>query len=98
MLKDLTSRWLKTLELQPEAPSGEMLDSASQEKGSLTHWRELSFQLGDAKLSIYPDGGFINGWKISDSRRLSIDDMDVTNSVGLRRKEDIKFYVTIENV
>lgn len=98
MLKDLTSRWLKTLEAQPDAPSGEMLDSASQEKGSLTHWRELSFQLGDAKLSIYPDGGFINGWKISDSRRLSIDNMDVSNSVGLRRKEDIKFDVTIENV
>lgn len=30
-----------------------------------THWRALSIQCGNKVLTIYPDGGFINGWNLS---------------------------------
>ncbi len=92
MLSDMTHQWLTTLD---PYPYGDMLDSISQEKGSLTHWRELSFRLGDTVLSIYPDGGFINGWKLKDSRLLGFEDMKVSNPIGLIRKETIKFDVAI---
>lgn len=94
MLSTMTKRWLSSLD---PYPYGTMLDSTSKEKGTLTHWRELSFRLGDTKLSIYPDGGFINGWNLKDHRLLTIDDMDASNPVGLFRKETIKFDVAIEN-
>lgn len=79
-------------------PYGELIDSTSMEKGSLTHWRELSFILYDTKLSIYPDGGFLNGWHLKDPRLLNIDDMDVSNPVRLARKETIKFDVALEKL
>lgn len=92
MLSDMTNQWLATLD---PYPYGDMLDSISQEKGALTHWRELSFRLGDTVLSIYPDGGFINGWKLKDSRLLGFEDMKVSNPIGLARKENIKFDVAV---
>lgn len=95
LLSTMTKRWLSSFDTYPY---GDLINSPSQEKGTLTHWRELSFQLGDIKLSIYPDGGFINGWRLTDSRRLTFDDMDVSTQISLSRKEDIKFDVTIENV
>lgn len=95
MLSDMTKRWLSSLE---PYPYGTLLDSSSKEKGSLTHWRELSFTLGNTRLSIYPDGGFINGWSLKDPRLLSIDDMDVSNPIGIARKETIKFDVAIEGI
>lgn len=92
-LSDRTKKWLACL---GPYPYGMLMESPSLERGTLTHWRELSFKLGDKKLSIYPDGGFINGWKLSDSRFLKDVDMDVANPIGLSRKENIKFDVIIE--
>lgn len=91
-LTHITERWLDGLTY----PYGDLEEIHSQEKGSLTHWRVLTFRLGNTSLSIYPDGGFINGWKPGRDRFYTDADMDVTNPITLRRAEDIKFDITLE--
>ena len=52
------------------------------------------------KLSIYPDGGLMNGWSISrnNHRYLSPDEVDASTDVLLTRNQEIKIAVTIETV
>ena len=63
-LKLLTTDWLKNLSYNEDI-KGDLVPIQSGDKRSLTHWRELSIICGKKKLSIYPDGGFINEWNIS---------------------------------
>lgn len=94
-LKGLSRIWIDNIEV-----SGELKPLISQDKNKLTHWRELSFECGGKKLSIYPDGGLLNGWAISrnNSKHFERDETDSNDDILLTRNQEIKIDVTIENV
>ncbi len=55
-------------------------------------------------MSIYPDGGFLNGWVFKKntenhvrSKFYTNDNTDTTDDITLRREHDIKYDITIEN-
>jgi hypothetical protein len=98
-LKELTNAWINDLsEIDIE---GTLIPIVSADKRSLTHWRELSFICGNKKLSIYPDGGFINEWLIGrqpDGVFYDISNIKYDTNVCLYRNKEIKFDVTIEDM
>ena len=99
-LKNLTYGWLNDLQYQFNI-EGEIVPIHSANPHSLTHWRVLSFECDGKKLSIYPDGGFANGWNIEKNRTINrkfyqVDNTDTTDNIGIYRNQDIKFDVTIE--
>ena len=91
----LSRKWVESLE-----QTGTIIPVQSKDRNTLTHWRELSIECADKKLSIYPDGGLMNGWSISRNniRYLNPDEVDASTDVLLTRNQDIKIDVTIENV
>lgn len=94
-LSGLSRAWVESLDI-----SGSIVPVVSKERNTLTHWRELSIECAGKKLSIYPDGGLLNGWTISRNNRRYFDptDVDASTEVLLTRNQDIKIDVTIENV
>ena len=62
-LEELVNDWLYGIDGGYEI-SGELSPIISNEPRSLTHWRVLTLECGNKRLSIYPDGGFANGWSI----------------------------------
>ena len=94
-LSGLSRAWVESLDI-----SGSIVPVVSRERNTLTHWRELSIECAGKKLSIYPDGGLLNGWTISRNNRRYFDptDVDASTEVLLTRNQDIKIDVTIENV
>ena len=81
---------------------GRLHPIVSLPKRALTHWRVLSFECAGKILSIYPDGGFINGWLIYNrpGRRHEYDMATIMHDteVNICRNQDIKYDVTIEDV
>lgn len=63
------------------------------------HWRELRFVCGDKMLSIFPDGGFANGWNLDiDYYRAEHNPFDhekvrYNTKIRIKRDKDIKFDV-----
>lgn len=94
-LDGLSKVWLDSLDL-----SGTILPIQSKERNTLTHWRELSFECAGKKLSIYPDGGLLNGWTISrrNTTRFTPDTVDESTEILLTRNQEIKIDVTLENI
>jgi hypothetical protein len=83
--------------------SGTLIPVASVPKHTLTHWRVLSFECAGKKLSIYPDGGFMNGWYIYNApdkprKQIDLSTIMYDTEVNLFRNQDIKFDVTIEDI
>ena len=79
---------------------GELVEICSAPKKTLTHWRELSFVCGEKKLTIYPDGGFINGWRIAkqpNREHFDVSDIQYDTRVYLYRGEIIKMDVSLED-
>ena len=81
---------------------GTILPIASQPKNSLTHWRVLSFECAGKRLSIYPDGGLMNGWSIYNApgqyHRYDTSTITHDTEIDLCRNQEIKFDVTIEEI
>jgi hypothetical protein len=55
------------------------------------------------RLSIYPDGGFVNGWNIlkdwtKNTKRFDHENTSVSDIIYLKRNQDIKYDVTIEDI
>ena len=75
-------------------------DVVSAPRRSLTHWRVLSFECAGKTLSIYPDGGLLNGWHIAFTpgiyQRYDVDDMEHCTVIPLFRNQDIKYDVDLE--
>ena len=81
-------------------------DIKSESPKTLTHWRELSISCGGKKLSIYPDGGFANGWHLADKFARARDEhhgfysqenTTTRDNISVRLGEDIKFDVSMED-
>lgn len=99
-LTDLTEGWLNDMDNNYRLV-GKLIPIQSKSRHSLTHWRELSFECDGRRLSIYPDGGFANGWNLnknkgSNTKFYKIENTDTRDSIGVIRSQDIKYDVTIE--
>lgn len=100
-------QWLESManmfvdDLDMDGISGTLVSIQSVPKHVLTHWRVLSFECAGKKLSIYPDGGFMNGWFIYNApgkhAHHDLETITYGEEVDLFRNVDIKFDVTIED-
>lgn len=99
-LRDLTDRWSDDMS-SFDAIAIDVAPIVPQQRRSLTHWRELSFECAGKRLSIYPDGGLMNGWFIYNdpARRTRYDIHTITHDtvINIARTQDIKFDVVIED-
>lgn len=100
--------WLENMaiacmdDLNSEGLSGSLVPVESKPKHTLMHWRVLSFECAGKKLSIYPDGGFMNGWYIynkpGEYKLYDLTEIMYDTEVNLVRNDEIKFDVTIEDI
>lgn len=96
-LTELSENWLTILK-DRENISGTLIPVVSAEHNTLTHWRELSFTSGNKTLSIYPDGGFANGWSIDKgTKTYTQNETDTEDVIPIHLKEDIKIEVSVTN-
>lgn len=80
---------------------GTLVDVESQKAGALTHWRVLNFECNGKRLSIYPDGGMLNGWSFDKSRSTKYYDADSTtheDAIPIKRQQAIKYEIHIEDI
>ena len=99
-LTSLTNAWLEDLRCDDDI-DGDLVPVVSVDKRTLTHWRELSIICGNKKLSIYPDGGFINEWNIArqpNGERFDTATITHDTKIYLYRNKEIKFDVMIEDL
>ena len=100
-LENLSNSWLEDMDYDNQI-EGTILPIASQPKNSLTHWRVLSFECAGKRLSIYPDGGLMNGWSIYNApgqyHRYDTSTITHDTEIDLCRNQEIKFDVTIEEI
>ena len=95
----LTNAWINDLNYEQNI-EGRLSPVVSVPKRTLTHWRVLSIACNNKKLSIYPDGGFINEWNIGrqpNGERFEVETITHDAKIYLFRNKDIKFDITIEN-
>ncbi len=65
------------------------------------HWRELRFACGGKTLSIYPDGGFANGWSLDNgyyrtaNKTFDHKNIRYNTPIHVKRDKDIKFDVCL---
>ena len=89
-------------DLCKEGKHGTLVPVESKSKHTLTHWRELSFECAGKKLSIYPDGGFMNGWYIYNKpgvyKQYDLSYIMYNTEIDLFINDDIKFEVNIEDI
>lgn len=99
ILTQMTDGWLNSLDV-----TGTLIPIKSLPEKALPHWRELSFVCGDKKLSIYPDGGFMNGWNLDNRidttgqrpKFYTPENTNTSDNISLYRKEDIKFDIDLQ--
>ncbi|MCF0184914.1 MAG: DEAD/DEAH box helicase [Bacteroidaceae bacterium] len=100
-LENLSRRWLDDI-CYEENLRGSIVPIASQPRNSLTHWRVLSLECAGKRLSIYPDGGLMNGWSIYNDpghfQRYDTATITHDTEISLSRNQEIKFDVIIEDV
>ena len=98
-LTALSRQWKNHL-AQDEHIIGEIRPVSSKDQRVLTHWRVLEFSCGGKHLCIFPDAGFINGWRINGnaaSRRYSVEDTSTADNVPLSLMKTIKIEVSLED-
>ena len=63
-------------------------------------WRVLNFEYNGKRLSIYPDGGLLNGWKLGklDGKYFDYYSTTTDDDIPLQRQSDIKYEVHIEDI
>jgi hypothetical protein len=95
-LVDTINHWMNDLDYIVNVE-----DIDSKRAGSLTHWRVLNFEYNGKRLSIYPDGGLLNGWglgRLNPGERYDYYDTTTDDNIPLQRQSDIKFEVHIEDI
>ena len=99
-IETLANSWIDDLDYEDNI-EGTLIPVRSQPKNTLTHWRVLSFDCAGKRLSIYPDGGLMNGWSIYNApgqfHRYDTATITHDTEIDLHRNQEIKFDVTIED-
>ena len=99
-LTEFTDIWMADLKHDYQIV-GTLVPIDPLDKNGLTHWRVLSFECGKQRLSIYPDGGFINEWHIGrqpDGRFFEPTTIAYNSVITLFRNKEIKFDITLEQL
>ena len=101
-LSRLTEDWAGRLK-SDFGISGSLVPIRSAHYNTLTHWRELSLECCGKRLSIYPDGGFANGWNLLkdwsvNKKKFTIENTTAADVIALQRSKEIKFDVVIQDV
>lgn len=99
-------QWLQNLAkemvqaLAEEGIEGTLTPIVSLRKRELTHWRVLQMECAGKRLSIYPDGGFMNGWvldnRLSNTFGTDLSTLMYDDEYPIFRKQEIKFDVVLE--
>ena len=98
-LTELTEQWAVKLKNDTNLRCT-LIPIVSLEHNTLTHWRELAFSCGGKTLSIYPDGGFANGWSLSvigNKKRYTPENTNITDEMPMRLKQDIRIEVAMDD-
>lgn len=101
ILTDLTEGWLNDLKNDNDL-NGTLVPIHSQQYNKLPHWRVLIMECAGKRLCIYPDGGFANGWDLLrdwtvNSKRFTIENTDTRDVIVLKRRQDIKFDISLQD-
>lgn len=100
-IEPIANSWIDDLDYENQI-EGTLIPVCSQPKNSLTLWRVLSLECAGKHLSIYPDGGLMNGWSIYNTpgkyQRYDTSTIAHDTEIDLCRNQEIKFDVTIEDV
>ena len=99
LLDSKAESWINYMDYEHDL-IGQLADVKSAKAGTLTHWRVLNIECNGKRLSIYPDGGLLNGWgfdkanstKYYDETTCHVDD------IPMIRQQAIKYEVHIEDV
>jgi len=94
-LQSMAQMWINYMNL------GQLKDVVSAPAGTLTHWRVLNLECSGKRLSIYPDGGLLNGWGLDYDNRKKYYDIDNTSyddHIPMIRQQEIKYEVHIEDI
>ena len=84
-----------------EKPACNALKVEKKKVYEFAHWRELRFICGGKSLSIYPDGGFANGWNLdnvfyhAEHKPFNHDAVRYNSPIHIKRDTDIKFDVCL---
>jgi hypothetical protein len=100
LLQSKAESWVNYMDYENDL-NGELIDVESAKAGALTHWRVLNFECNGKRLSIYPDGGLLNGWGFDKANSNKYYDLDTTShedDIPMIRQQAIKYEVHIENV
>lgn len=99
-LTNLSKSWLADLKAD-SGINGELHEVYSRAKRALSHWRVLSFEYEGKRLSIYPNGGLLNGWFLGEqpnNERYDTQTITHDTEITLCRSIKIKYDVTVEDV
>ena len=100
LLDSKADSWVNYMDYEHDL-NGQLIDIKSASKGSLTHWRVLNFECNGKRLSIYPDGGLLNGWGFDKANSTKYYDQDTTShedDIPMIRQQAIKYEVHIEDI
>ena len=101
VLADLAEGWLNDLDCDNHV-KGKLVPILSRPYNKLPHWRVLIMECAGKRLSIYPDGGFANGWDMLrdwtvNSKRFTIENTDTRDVIVLKRRQNIKFDISLQD-
>ena len=101
MLDDLTEGWLNDMDNDYHVNGG-LEPIHSEESNTLPHWRVLILECAGKRLCIYPDGGFANGWNLLrdwtlNKKRFTLENTDTRDCIVLKRCQDIKFDISLQD-
>ena len=99
LLESKAESWVNYMDYEHDI-NGQLAEVKSAKAGSLTHWRVLNIECNGKRLSIYPDGGLLNGWGFDKANSTKYYD-DTTchdDDIPMIRQQAIKYEVHIEDV
>ena len=100
LLEDKAESWVNYMKYEHDL-IGQLADVESAKAGTLPHWRVLNFECNRMRLSIYPDGGLLNGWgfdKASSTRYYDLETTSHDDDIPMIRQQKIKYEVHIEDI
>lgn len=99
-LKDYSCSLIQDL-MDVDDPENFLKIETSDEK-VLPHWRELIIECGEKKMSIYPNGGFINEWffdsQAPNIKYYTVENISINDKIALYRRNLIKYDVKIDKM
>ena len=98
LLESKAESWINYMDYEHDI-IGHLNEIKSSTAGSLTHWRVLNFECNGKRLSIYPDGGLLNGWGFDkeNSTKYFDDTTCHSDDIPMIRNQAIKYEVHIED-